>query len=75
MANQQQRVEPETAYSAVVVNDHMYPRPLLYMILCRLDSECTVKMADAALAQQFYPECYYTSFLKCFYGPFGSKTI
>ena len=34
----------------------------IHMILCRLDSECTVKVADAALAQQFYPECYYTLF-------------
>ena len=24
-----QRVEQETAYSAVVVNDHMYPRPYI----------------------------------------------
>ena len=27
MVNQQKQVEQETAYSAVVVNDHMYPRP------------------------------------------------
>ena len=27
MANQQKGVQQETAYSAVVVNDHMYPRP------------------------------------------------
>ena len=30
MANQQKGVQQETAYSAVVVNDHMYPRPCLY---------------------------------------------
>ena len=29
MANQQQQVEQETAYSAVEVNDHMYPRPYI----------------------------------------------
>ena len=29
MVNQQKRVQ-DTAYSAVVVNDHMYPRPCLY---------------------------------------------
>ena len=27
MVNQQKGVQQETAYSAVVVNDHMYPRP------------------------------------------------
>ena len=32
MANQQKQVQQETAYSAVVVNDHMYPRPCLYNI-------------------------------------------
>ena len=26
MANQQKGVQQDTAYSAVVVNDHMYPR-------------------------------------------------
>ena len=31
MVNQQKRVEQETTYSAVVVNDHMYPRPCLYI--------------------------------------------
>ena len=30
MVNQQKRVEQETAYSAVVVNDCMYPHPCLY---------------------------------------------
>ena len=31
MVNQQKGVQQETAYSAVVVNDHiMYPRPCLY---------------------------------------------
>ena len=30
MANQQKGVQQDTAYSAVVVNDHMYPRPCLY---------------------------------------------
>ena len=30
MVNQQKRVQQDTAYSAVVVNDHMYPRPCLY---------------------------------------------
>ena len=32
MANQQKRVQQDTAYNimAVVVNDHMYPRPCLY---------------------------------------------
>ena len=33
MVNEQKRVEQETAYSAVVVNDHMYPRSCLYMFL------------------------------------------
>ena len=31
MINQQKGVQQETAYSAVVVNDHMYPRPCLYL--------------------------------------------
>ena len=31
MVNQQKVVQQETAYSAVVVNDHMYPRP--YIVL------------------------------------------
>ena len=30
MANQQKEVQQDTAYSAVVVNDHMYPR--LYIV-------------------------------------------
>ena len=30
MVNQQKRVQQDTAYSAVVVNDHMYPCPCLY---------------------------------------------
>ena len=30
MVNQQKGVQQETAYSAVVVNDDMYPRPCLY---------------------------------------------
>ena len=30
MANQQKGVQQDTAYSAVVVNDHMYPCPCLY---------------------------------------------
>ena len=30
--------------------------------IVRLDSDCTVKVSDGALAQQFYPECYYTLF-------------
>ena len=29
MVNQQKRVQQETAYSAVVVNDYMYPRPYI----------------------------------------------
>ena len=29
MVNQQKEVVQETAYNAVVVNDHMYPRPCL----------------------------------------------
>ena len=33
MANQQKGVQQDTAYSAVVVNDHMYPRPCLYHFL------------------------------------------
>ena len=33
MVNQQKQVHQETAYSAVVVNDHMYPRPCLYHFL------------------------------------------
>ena len=28
--NQQKGVQQDTAYSGVVVNDHMYPRPCLY---------------------------------------------
>ena len=32
MVNQQKGVQQDTAYSAVVVNDHMYPRPCLYHI-------------------------------------------
>ena len=32
MVHQQKRVQQETAYSAVVVNDHMYPRPCLYNV-------------------------------------------
>ena len=31
MVNQQKGVQQDTAYSAVVVNDHMYPRP--YIVL------------------------------------------
>ena len=31
MVNQQKEVQQDTAYSAVVVNDHMYPRPCLYI--------------------------------------------
>ena len=31
MVHQQKCVQQETAYSAVVVNDHMYPRPCLYI--------------------------------------------
>ena len=30
MVDQQKGVQQETAYSAVVVNDHMYPHPCLY---------------------------------------------
>ena len=30
MVNQQKGVQQEAAYSAVVLNDHMYPRPCLY---------------------------------------------
>ena len=30
MVNQQKVVQQETAYSEVVVNDHMCPRPCLY---------------------------------------------
>ena len=30
MVNKQKGVQQETAYSAVVMNDHMYPRPGLY---------------------------------------------
>ena len=30
MVNQQKGVQQETAYSAVVVNDYMYPRTCLY---------------------------------------------
>ena len=29
MVNQQKGVQQDTAYSAVVVNDHMYPRPYI----------------------------------------------
>ena len=32
MVNQQKQVQQETAYSVVVVNDHMYPRPCLYHV-------------------------------------------
>ena len=31
MANQQKGVQQDTAYSAVVVNDHMYPRPISFL--------------------------------------------
>ena len=31
MANQQKGVQQETAYSAVVVNDHMYPSPFMFL--------------------------------------------
>ena len=37
MVNQQKQVQQETAYSAVVVNDHMYPRPCLYHFSCFYD--------------------------------------
>ena len=37
MVNQQKGVQQETAYSAVVVNDHMYPRPCLYIFSCLYD--------------------------------------
>ena len=30
MVNQQKGVQQDTAYSAVVMNDHMYPRACLY---------------------------------------------
>ena len=30
MVNQQKGVQQDTAYSAVVVNDHMYPRQCFY---------------------------------------------
>ena len=30
MVNQQKEVQQDTAYNAVVVNDHMYPRPYIY---------------------------------------------
>ena len=33
-----------------------------YIFIPRLDSGCTVKVSDGALAQQLYPECYYTLF-------------
>ena len=39
MVNQEKGVLQDIAYSAVVVNDHMYPRPCLYhffMFLCPL---------------------------------------
>ena len=32
MVNQEKGVQQDTAYSAVVVNDHMYPRPCLYNV-------------------------------------------
>ena len=38
MVNQQKGVQQDTAYSAVVVNDHMYARPSLYHFLCFYDS-------------------------------------
>ena len=31
MVNQQKGVQQDTAYSAVVVNDHMYPVPILFL--------------------------------------------
>ena len=37
MVNQQKGVQQDTAYSAVVVNDHMYPRPCLYHFSCFYD--------------------------------------
>ena len=32
MVNQQKGVQQDTAYSAVVVNDHMYPRPNMTLL-------------------------------------------
>ena len=37
MVNQQKGVQQDTAYSAVVVNDHMYPRPTYCKILLHSD--------------------------------------
>ena len=37
MVNQQKQVQQETAYSTVVVNDHIYPRPCLYHFSCFYD--------------------------------------
>ena len=42
MVNQQKGVQQETAYSAVVVNDHMYPRP--YIVLTQKGSYKHEKM-------------------------------
>jgi serine/threonine protein kinase len=36
--------------------------PDLALRNCVLDTDCTVRVSDGALAQQFYPECYYTLF-------------
>lgn len=34
----------------------------VHVYVYRLDSNCTVKVTDGALAQQLHPECYYTLF-------------
>ena len=37
MVNHQKRVQQETAFSAVVVNDHMYPVPAYIIFSCFYD--------------------------------------
>ena len=55
MVNQQKGVQQETAYSAVVVNDHMYPRPGLYhffmFLLYRVDPPLLVYAREKGLAK------------------------
>ena len=49
MVNQQKGVQQETAYSAVVVNDHMYPRPCLYHVSMTLLGQKRYRDGDHSL--------------------------
>ena len=44
MVNKQKGVQQDTAYSAVVVNDHMYPRPCLYVSMTPFGSKNGIHM-------------------------------